>query len=155
MRIREMSGDEAGGRGDEPARFILEVPSDPAHIDTAVSYLVQRCRAFSYSGSRLNLNLRVSVAEALANAVLYGNRRDRQKAVHVEVTLTVDYVAIQVTDQGSGFDPGVVPDPTRPENIERNRGRGIFLLRNLMDEVSFNERGNQVCMVLHRVDPER
>jgi len=153
MRIREMSGGEAGG--DQPARFALDVPSDPAHIDTAVSYLVERCRAFSYGGSRLNLNLRVSFAEALANAVLYGNRRDREKEVRVEVTLTSDLVAIRVTDQGGGFDPHGVPDPTTPENLERNRGRGVFLLRHLMDEVSFNERGNEVCMVLHRVDPAK
>jgi len=59
-------------------------------------------------------------------------------------------LTVQVCDQGDGFDPSVVPDPTEPNRLERDDGRGLFLIRNLVDEVRFNERGNTICMVLRR-----
>jgi serine/threonine-protein kinase RsbW len=139
--------------GGAPARasaVVLELPSDPRLIDAAVTYLVERARAFDFDGSRLNLNLRVGAAEALANAILYGNRADPSKRVRVEVELSREEVALAVFDEGAGFDPTVVPDPTLPENLERSGGRGIFLLRELMDEVRYNDCGNCVRLVLRR-----
>lgn len=124
-------------------------------IEAAVTYLVGRCRKLDYSGSRLDLNLRVGVTEALANAVLYGNRCDPGKSIRVDVTLTSSRVVVRVTDEGSGFDPTAVPDPTLPENVPRPGGRGLFLLRELMDEVEFNERGNEVRLTLLRDPPAR
>ena len=61
-----------------------------------------------------------------------------------------DRVAVTVTDEGSGFDPAIVPDPTRPENRWRSHGRGLFLLQSLMDEVEYNDVGNAVTLVLRR-----
>jgi serine/threonine-protein kinase RsbW len=55
-----------------------------------------------------------------------------------------------VADQGDGFDPAIVPDPTLPERLEEEDGRGLFLIRQLVDEVRFNDRGNAICMVLRR-----
>jgi serine/threonine-protein kinase RsbW len=55
-----------------------------------------------------------------------------------------------VSDEGAGFDPSRVPDPTRPENLNRPGGRGLFLIRSLMDEMEYNERGNSLRMVLER-----
>jgi serine/threonine-protein kinase RsbW len=136
-----------------PARstaFVLELPSDPRLIEAAVTYLMERARAFDFHGSRLNLNLRVGASEALANAILYGNNADPGKRVRVEVELSRDEVALAVFDEGSGFDPRDVPDPTLPENLERSGGRGIFLLRELMDEVRYNDCGNCVRLVLRR-----
>jgi serine/threonine-protein kinase RsbW len=135
------------------SEFVLELPSDLAMIEAAVTYLVSRCRAFGFGGSRLNLNFRVSVSEALANAVLYGNRQDPDKSVRVEVHLSDQQVRLQVIDQGEGFDPDAVPDPTTPSNLMRTGGRGLFLLRKLMDEVEYNERGNAVRLLLHREAP--
>ena len=150
MRVRERS---SGGQAHEA--FVLEIPSDLRLIDTAVTYLVERCRHFQFEGSRLTLNFRVGVAEALANAMIYGNRRDPDKRVCVEVDLSPGRVSVLVKDEGAGFDPASVPDPTLPENIESPGGRGIFLLRELMDEVDFNECGNCVRLVLHRNGPVR
>ncbi|MDP9349704.1 MAG: ATP-binding protein [Gemmatimonadota bacterium] len=130
--------------------FVLELPSDLRMIEDAVAYLVNRCRAFDFEGSRLNLNFRVGMCEALANAVIYGNRKDPEKHVRVEVELDPERVAVRVIDQGKGFDPGHVPDPTLPENLENPGGRGIFLLHKLMDQVEYNDRGNEVRLVLHR-----
>lgn len=132
------------------AEFVLEIASDLQVIEQVVAYLVRRCEQFSYSGSRLNLNLRVGVAEALANAVLYGNRSDPRKQVRVDVHLDRTRVILCVADEGTGFDPERVPDPTRAENLQRPGGRGIFLLYQLMDEVEYNDQGNRVRLVLHR-----
>lgn len=150
-----MSSSDANGTGPDSTTFVLELPSDLRLIESAVQYLATRCRDFHFSGSRLTLNLRVGVAEALANAMIYGNRRDSTKRVRVEVELTPDYLSVEVRDEGEGFDPYAVPDPTLPENLERTGGRGIFLIRELMDEVAFNERGNCVRLILHREGPRR
>lgn len=134
----------------EACAFVLELPSDPRVIETAVAYLVDRLRAYDFNGSRLNLNFRVGVAEALANAMIYGNGSDPDKRVRVEVELSSRAVALHVHDEGNGFDDSGVPDPTLPENLDRGGGRGIFLIRELMDEVQYNPPGNSVRMVLHR-----
>src|SRR5688500_9134595 len=132
----------------EVCAFVLELPSDLRLIEQAVTYLVDRLRAYDFAGSLLTLNFRVGVAEALANAMIYGNGNDPAKRVRVEVDLTRDQVLLEVRDEGVGFDPTQVPDPTLPENLEAPGGRGIFLIRELMDEVDYNERGNSVRLVL-------
>lgn len=149
---REQSHNEAPGIP-ESTSFVLELPSDLQMIEDAVAYLVRRCRAFDFEGSRLDLNFRVGVCEALSNAVIYGNRRDPEKRVRVEVELSAERVTVRVIDQGGGFDPSGVPDPTLPEHLEEPGGRGIFLLHRLMDRVEYNERGNEVCLFLHRDGP--
>lgn len=133
--------------------FVLELPSDLGVIEGAVAYLVERCRGVDFHGSKLTLNFRVGMCEALANAVIYGNRRDPAKCVRVEVELSPERVAVAVRDQGDGFDVGEIADPTDPENLERPGGRGVFLLHKLMDEVAYNDRGNEVRFVLHRGAP--
>jgi len=80
--------------------------------------------------------------------MLYGNGSDPQKRVLIEVDVRVEELAVRVTDQGVGFDPTVVPDPTLPDNLTKSGGRGIFLMKALMDEVQFNDRGNSVTLVL-------
>jgi serine/threonine-protein kinase RsbW len=132
----------------DPIEFVLELPSDLRLIEAVVGYLVGRCRAVAIQGSRLDLNFRVGMTEALANAVLYGNANDPEKVVRVEVTLQPGRVEVRVIDQGTGFDPLAVPDPTTPENLLAPGGRGLFLIRHLMDEMEFNERGNVLRMVL-------
>jgi serine/threonine-protein kinase RsbW len=142
-------------KGEEAARFVLQLPSDLRFIEAAVTYLVARCRAFAFDGSRLNLNFRVGVTEAIANAVLYGNRSDPAKIVRVEVALDLSRVVLRVADEGPGFDPDQVPDPTLPDRLDKAGGRGLFLIRKLMDEVEYNDRGNVVRLVLLRDAPAR
>jgi serine/threonine-protein kinase RsbW len=140
-------------RDEGTSEFVLELPSDLRMIEAAVTYLVSRCRAFGFAGPRLSLNLRVGVTEALANAVLYGNAQDPARTVRVEVGLSRRQVAIRVIDEGDGFDPDSVPDPTLPPHLTRAGGRGLFLIRKLMDEVEYNERGNAVRLLLLREAP--
>jgi serine/threonine-protein kinase RsbW len=147
--------DREGRSGADAVEFALELPSDLRMIEATVSYLVSRCRSFAYGGPKLNLNLRVGVTEALANAMLYGNRCDPAKTVRIEVSLDPSRVVLDVIDQGPGFDPDAVPDPTLPSNLQRPGGRGLFLIRKLMDEVQFNDRGNAVRLVLRREEGQR
>jgi serine/threonine-protein kinase RsbW len=131
------------------SRYKLELPNDLGAIERSVDYLLDRCREAGFDESRLRLNFRVGVTEALANAMMYGNSRDPGKLVTLEAWCAPHRVRIRITDEGSGFDPGALPDPTKPQNLARARGRGVFLIRELMDEVSFNELGNSVDMVLY------
>jgi serine/threonine-protein kinase RsbW len=111
---------------------------------------MERARVAGFEDDRLRLNFRVGLTEALANAMLYGNRRDPRKCVRIEASLGRDALSVQVTDEGRGFDPDSILDPTLPANRLRPCGRGLFLIRNLMDRVEFNERGNSIRMVLFR-----
>jgi serine/threonine-protein kinase RsbW len=130
------------------SELVLELPSDIRAIEQAVEYVVSRCSACETQARKLKLNFRVGLSEALANAMLYGNAEDPAKQVRVEVLVSATSITARVTDQGNGFDPLAVPDPTTPENLRCPGGRGLFLMRELMDEVHFNERGNCVTLVL-------
>ena len=132
------------------SRHVLELPNDLGAIERSVEYLLERCRDVGFDEDKLRLNLRVGVAEALANAMMYGNRRDPAKRVVLEAWCGPDEVRIKVTDEGPGFDPANLPDPTLPDNRARSCGRGVFLIRKLMDRVEFNDRGNSVEMFLFR-----
>ena len=128
--------------------LVLELPTDIRSIERAVDYVMRSCSSCGAQARRLNLNFRVGLTEALSNAMLYGNGHDPSKRVRVEVTLAQGRLEASVTDQGSGFDPAAVPDPTEPANLTKECGRGLFLMRELLDEVSYNDRGNQVTLVL-------
>jgi len=130
------------------SRHVLELPNDLGAIERSVDYLLDRCRAAGFAEDRLRLNFRVGVAEALANAMMYGNARDPAKRVTLEAWCSSEVVRVRVTDQGSGFDPRTLPDPTLPQNRAQPRGRGVFLIRQLMDRVEFNEQGNSIDMML-------
>ncbi len=137
-----------------PTDHILELPNDLRAIERAVSYLIDKGQEAGFNEERLRLNLRVGLTEALANAMLYGNARDPRKRVRVEAHVTGQVITVRVTDEGRGFNPAAVLDPTLPRNRTRAGGRGIFLIKKLMDRVEFNERGNAITMVLSNVAPE-
>jgi anti-sigma regulatory factor (Ser/Thr protein kinase) len=89
----------------------------------------------------------LALREALSNAVVHGNRLDAHKLVHVRCRCTVgEGISLTVSDQGQGFDPRTVPDSVTVENLEADHGRGIHLMKLLMDEVSFQRGGTEVCM---------
>jgi serine/threonine-protein kinase RsbW len=91
-------------------------------------------------------DVEIALREALANAVIHGNHEDRRKYVHVTCRCEPDEVSIAVKDEGKGFDVNHVPDPTTPENISSVHGRGIHVMKALMDEVRFEEGGVVVHM---------
>lgn len=132
---------------------MLELPSNLEAIHYAVEFVMRRCDADRAAEARMRLNFRVSLTEAISNAMLYGNGQDPRKRVRIEVVVRHCSVMARVTDEGGGFDPEVIPDPTTPANLLKPGGRGLFLMRKLMDEVHYNDQGNSVTLVL-RLIPE-
>jgi len=93
--------------------------------------------------------LKLAIEEAVANAVKHGHKVGR-KLVRVRYAITPDRVRIDVVDQGPGFDPAAVPDPTVDENRNKPNGRGVWLIYTYMDEVTYHPPGNHVTMIKHR-----
>ena len=91
--------------------------------------------------------IRLALEEGLNNAIKHGNRFSPDKRVEVLFEVDKKRAMITITDQGDGFDPVAVPDPTTDENLQKPTGRGIMLMHAYMDKVEFNDRGNQLCMV--------
>lgn len=91
--------------------------------------------------------------EALVNAIKHGNRFDPAKKVHVRCRMNFEVVQIEIADEGKGFDPNLVPDPTDPEHIEAPNGRGIMLMRSFMTKVEYNAAGNAVFMEKRLASP--
>jgi serine/threonine-protein kinase RsbW len=96
------------------------------------------------------------VREAVINAILHGNQKDPAKHVQWSYELNDEDLKFKIADQGAGLDPDTVPDPLAPENILRSSGRGIFLMRAIMDEVHFHQLnpGTEIEMIKHRVKKE-
>ena len=126
----------------------LDVPSDLGMVGDAVELVATHLPPGTLSPRRISFNLRTALAEALGNAIRYGNGEDPDRIVRVYVELGRDFVRIHVNDDGHGFDSSRVPDPTHPDNLEREDGRGLFVIRHLVDDVAFNEKGNGICLTL-------
>ncbi|MEM1407273.1 MAG: ATP-binding protein [Bacteroidota bacterium] len=89
-------------------------------------------------------NIMIAVTEAVNNAIRHGNSNDKSKNVSLSLNLEDNQIVFIVSDEGSGFDYQNLPDPTAPENLEKPGGRGIFLMKHLCDEVSFQDEGKVV-----------
>lgn len=139
--------DGAGGFDDE---LTLSLPSDVTMIQAAVELVARHLESRLADPGLVRFKLRVALTEAINNAILLGNHEDAAKDVSVRVRFGLRAMHVEVTDQGDGFDPLCVPDPTLPENLTLPFGRGLFLIRRLMDEVRFNDKGNSICMILRR-----
>lgn len=135
---------------DQAVAVTVEVPADVRFVEEAVELMARHCLSGREPCRRTGFRLRVLLAEALTNSILFGAEGDPARSVRVAAELTDEVIRLQVTDDGNGFDPGGVPDPTSPEAVRRPVGRGLFLIRNLADQVEFNEQGNTIWMTLQR-----
>jgi serine/threonine-protein kinase RsbW len=128
----------------------VRLPSEVECIEEAVELVTRHCLAGQDAAARTRFRLQVVLSEALSNAIVRGTREDRAKWVEVRAELGPDVIRLEVTDEGPGFDPSAVPEPIRAEQLDEANGRGLFLIRKLVDAVEFNERGNSICMTLRR-----
>ncbi len=94
--------------------------------------------------------VRLALEEAIVNAHKHGHLGDWAKPVAVRFHVRAEGVVAEIEDQGSGFDPALVPDPVAPEHLERPSGRGLLLMRTVLSGVCHNERGNTICLCKHR-----
>ena len=97
-------------------------------------------------------NLAMVVREAAVNAVIHGNRYDLARAFTATFEITSSALMVTVADQGAGLDPASIPDPLAPENLLRSSGRGVFLMRAFMDEVTFRDLrpGTEITLIKRR-----
>jgi serine/threonine-protein kinase RsbW len=132
-----------------PASFIglrNILPSDVAIVSPFVDQLMRFISKFQ-SADESNYEIELALREALVNAIVHGNQNDPRKLVYVNCRCTADgNVSITVKDEGDGFEHDAVADPTSPDNLLRTNGRGIYLIRTLMDEVDFEQGGSLVHM---------
>jgi serine/threonine-protein kinase RsbW len=123
----------------------VAIPSDPAEARRIQDEIEELLKAHRYS-ERDIFGIRLALEEALVNAIKHGNQMDRTKKVRIAYRVDAERFDIHIADEGAGFDPRDVPDPTDAENLERPCGRGLWLMRHYMSEVDFGGRGNSVRM---------
>ncbi len=121
------------------------IPSDLAEARRVQDDIEDALTAAGY-GDRDLFAVKLALEEAFVNAIKHGNQMDPAKQVHITYAVTADRFAIHVRDEGSGFNPADVPDPTAPENLERPCGRGLLLIRRFMTDVTYHGAGNVVSM---------
>lgn len=139
---------------DDEGRIRLTMPSLVEVLRPAVERVVEAGRHLAGLDRDAAFRVRVAVGEAVANAILYGSGENRDRLVRIVLETSGDELRIGVRDEGEGFDPSAVPDPTAGAGLARNRGRGLLLIRTLCDEVRFNETGNEVTLVFRgALDP--
>jgi serine/threonine-protein kinase RsbW len=141
------------GSRDEARVIEVDIPSDVQYIEKVVELVQRECALMHFGARQLMLNLAVALTEALSNAILRGNNDDPAKHVHVTARVDPARLIIEVQDEGVGFDlDQCTLDPTTPGNVDREDGRGLFLMRQLMDRVERFDggRGNIVRLTLIR-----
>ncbi|MEZ5942039.1 MAG: ATP-binding protein [Planctomycetaceae bacterium] len=159
-------------------RFSFELDNDKSKISKIVELLLDACESQEICNAASRFRLAVALEEALVNAIVHGNLEVSSKLrelgddsyekliaqrqqdpefsrrrVHLSCNMAEGEVTFTIRDQGKGFDVSSLPDPTDPESLERPCGRGLLLMRSFMNEVTYNDVGNEVCMV-YRVEPE-
>jgi serine/threonine-protein kinase RsbW len=121
-------------------------------IERVVERVQRECQNLQFAQRQIMLNVPVALTEALSNAILRGNSDDPSKTVHVRASVDPEQLVIEVRDQGHGFDLDACTVDVGPDTLEREDGRGLFLMRKLMDRVECvpSEPGNTVRLTLHR-----
>lgn len=127
----------------------IQIPSLPENIRIVESFIDNAKEKYQLDDDIYG-NIMIAVTESVNNAILHGNKSDNKKNVSLLLSLEKSQIRFTVEDQGPGFDYENLPDPTLPENISKPGGRGIFLMRNLSDEVSFKNEGRiaELCFYL-------
>ena len=121
--------------------------SDPKNIHRVEEFLLNMNSALHIDDEKFG-SLLVVVTEAVNNAIIHGNKRNPSKKVVVTCSRRGKVLVIKVKDEGKGFDPDAIPNPIHEENLLRETGRGVFLMRQLMEKVSYNANGNEVTMTM-------
>jgi serine/threonine-protein kinase RsbW len=127
-------------------RIEFELPSALSLMNIVLDYLMKRVEKLGVIRPEQS-NLFVALDEAFVNAVKHGNKFDVMKLVRVIAEVSKDEARFTIEDEGEGFDVQSIPDPLDPENLFKTSGRGVLFIYNIMDEVSYNDRGNRLTMV--------
>ena len=135
---------------DGAERFRVELATALSRVGEVVEAVCAGCFADRPASRRTQFRLCTVLAEAVANAMLYGNDGDPSRQVVIEVELHDELIVVSVSDEGDGFNHSIVPVPVGDETLEATRGRGLYMIHRLADQVVFNDRGNTIWMTLPR-----
>ena len=127
-----------------------DLASKRAEIEVAVSEVLEACTAKGFEDAA-TFAIRLSLEEALTNAMMHGNGGDESKRILFSCTITETRIEMGIQDEGPGFDPDTVPDPTADENLTIASGRGLALIKAFMTNVEIPRPGNQLQLVFEKV----
>ena len=123
---------------------MLKLSSDPKSVERVEPFVEKLVEQYQISPDMYG-NILISLTEAVNNAIRHGNCNDKKKTVKVSMQQVSEHkICFQVSDEGSGFDYSSVPDPTLPENLLKIGGRGVFLMRQLCDDIRFHDNGSTI-----------
>lgn len=130
--------------------YHIEIESDPNNLITVEEFVNYFAKDLGLKDEQLSALL-LAVTEATTNAIVHANRCDLSKLVSVDAHIEDSKLIIKVKDEGKGFDPTKIPNPTEPENLLKDSGRGVYLMRIYMDEVKYNitTTGTETILILH------
>ena len=126
----------------------IEIPSLSENIRIVESFIDNAKDKYQIDDDIYG-NIMIAVTESVNNAIKHGNNNEKDRNVELSLNFEDTTLEFVVKDQGHGFDFENLPDPTAPENLDKPGGRGIFLMRHLCDEVSFQENGSQVTLCFY------
>ncbi len=128
----------------EKIEFVF--PSAISLMHSILDYLMKRVEKVGVINAESS-NLFIALDEAFVNAIKHGNKFDANKIVRLSAEVSTKEARFTIEDEGEGFDVSQIPDPTNPENLFKTSGRGVLFIHNIMDEVTYNERGNRLTMI--------
>ena len=117
--------------------YTKEIPSDPELLPQLEEFIMELAIKSHLSEDKLN-SLALSFSEAASNSIVHGNKLDKNKKVKITVHVDEKNMTVIIKDEGKGFNINTVPDPTRPENILKDSGRGIHIMRSFLDNLRYN-----------------
>lgn len=126
----------------------ISIPSLIENIKIIESFIDNARERFSINEDIYG-NIMISVTECVTNAIVHGNKMDRDKVVNMELHLDDDQIKFVVVDQGKGFDYDHLADPTAPENLEKSGGRGIYIMKHLCDDIKFEDQGRKTILTFY------
>jgi serine/threonine-protein kinase RsbW len=134
--------------------YSLEIESNPNNLITVEEFVNYFAKDIGIDESRMN-GLLLAVTEATTNAIIHANKSDLSKLVKIDAKVENRKLIITVKDEGLGFDPLKVPDPTEPENLLKDSGRGVYLMKFYMDDLKYNitPTGTETILVLNLDTP--
>lgn len=130
--------------------YTKEIASDPDLMPEVEQFVLDVAAEVGLNQNKYN-NIALAVSEAISNSIKHGNKNDKSKKVSIKIKVEDEKMIVSLKDEGTGFDPNIIPDPTQPENILKESGRGVHIMRSLLDDLKFNftPNGTEIILIIN------